>query len=185
MTPVFARLCAVLRRFSLGKKSFTVAALGYIGPGDAALGGDFTLGQRVLSAQAVAQADDHGLPLVQAILYALPHPDTGLPGIQIVQHIVVHADDVHQGEGAAVPVCLQRVRQGYLPLELFPAAEVHQNFICYPLLTAPQGPLLLLLQGFPLFDRPRLASPILLEFWETHIHTPSRTAPHGRPSHPK
>ena len=30
MTPVFARLCAVLRRFSLGEKSFTVVALGYI-----------------------------------------------------------------------------------------------------------------------------------------------------------
>ena len=50
MTPVFARLCAVLRRFSLGKKSFTVAALGYIRPADAALGGDLPLGTWDLAA---------------------------------------------------------------------------------------------------------------------------------------
>lgn len=109
--------------------SLTLVPAGYIGPGDAAPGGNFPLGQRVLAAQAVAQPDDHGLPLIQAVLHALAYPDAGLPGIQIVQHVVVHTDDVHQGEGAPVPVRLQRVRQGHLPLELFPAAEVHQNFI--------------------------------------------------------
>lgn len=58
MTPVFARLCAVLRRFSLGKKSFTVAALGYIAPGNAECGGDLPLGQGDGAAKTVPQTDD-------------------------------------------------------------------------------------------------------------------------------
>lgn len=57
--------------------------------------------------------------------------------------------------------------------------------VCYPLLTAPQALLPPLLQDFPLFYCLRLVSLCPPASWETHIHTPSQTAPHGRPSHPK
>ena len=185
MTPVFARLCAVLRRFSLGKKSFTVAAAGYIGAGDAAAGGNFPLGQRRTFPEAVAQNDNFPLPGRQALLHTPPHLPAGVPGIQLLQHIVIHRDDVHQRQRAIFPRRLQRVRQGYFSLQLPLGAEVHEDLICYLLLTAPQGPLPPLLQDFPLFYCLRLASPRPPAYWETRIHTPSRTAPHGRPSHPR
>lgn len=116
MAPVFARLCAALRRFSLGKKSFTVAALGYIGPADAAPGGHLPLSPGRPVIQTVAQGDDGPLPLVQALPHTPAHLGTGVPGIQVLQHVVVHRDHIHQGQGISIPTVFHGVGQGHLPL---------------------------------------------------------------------
>ena len=118
------------------RASFTLAAAGYIGPGDAALGGDFPLGQGRAGVESVAQGDDHGLPLVQALGHAPAHLGAGVPGIQLLQHIIVHADGIQKGQGVPIPVPVDGVGQGHLSLELPLGAEVHQDFICYPHLTA-------------------------------------------------
>lgn len=65
MTPVVARLCAGQRRISLKAKSFTLAPLRYIGPGDAAADSDFALGKRCGVKQPVAQDDDLAFPFIQ------------------------------------------------------------------------------------------------------------------------
>lgn len=82
---------------------------GYIGPGDPAQRGDLPLGQRLTVIQAVAQANDLGLPGGQARLHAAADLTAGIPQIQLLQHIVVHADHVHQGQGAALPLLIQAV----------------------------------------------------------------------------
>ena len=117
------------------RASFALAAAGYIRPGDAALGGDFPLGQGWAGVEPVSQGDHHGLPLVQALGHAPAHLGTGIPGIQFLQHIVVHADGVQKGQGVPIPVPVDGVGQGHLTLELPLGAEVHQDFI----LNAPGG----------------------------------------------
>ena len=129
MTPVFARLCAVLRRFSLGKKSFTVAALGYIGPADTALSRNFPLGLGRLLPQAIAQGNNFSLPGGEAGLYTLPHLSAGIPGIQLLQHIVIHRYNIHKGQGTAIPSRLQGLSQRHLALQFLLGPEMHQNFI--------------------------------------------------------
>ena len=74
----------------------------YIGPADAALGGDLPLGTGRAAVQAVAQGDDLPLPVSQAGPDALAYLDAGVPGVQILQHGVVHRDHVHQGQGASL-----------------------------------------------------------------------------------
>jgi hypothetical protein len=106
MTPVFARLCAVLRRFSLGKKSFTVAALGYIAAADAEGGGDLPLSQGHCAAQSVAQADDLRLPGCQVLPDQTPQLQGAVPVVDVVQHGVVYTHDVHQLQGVALLVGL-------------------------------------------------------------------------------
>ena len=109
--------------------ALAIAAARYIGAGDAALGRDLPLGQGRAGIQAVPEGDDHGLPLVQASLDAPAHLGAGVTGIQLLQHIVVHADGVHQRQGVAVPIPVNGIRQGDFSLELFLAAEVHENFV--------------------------------------------------------
>ena len=53
------------RRISLKAKSFTLAPLRYIGPGDAAADSDFALGKRCGVKQPVAQDDDLAFPFIQ------------------------------------------------------------------------------------------------------------------------
>ena len=111
------------------RASFTLSASQYIGPGNPEGGGDFPLGQGDGAAQPVPQADDLRLPGGQTFPDELMEPERAVPVVDIVQHGVVHAHHVHQLEGVALLVCLNGVRQGDLPLELFLAAEVHENFI--------------------------------------------------------
>ena len=111
------------------RASFTLAAAGYIGPGDAALGGDFPLGQGRPGIEPIAQGDHHGLPLVQALGDTPAHLGAGVSGVQLLQHVVIHLDGVQQREGIPVPVPVDGVGQGHLPLQLSLGAEVHQNFI--------------------------------------------------------
>ena len=53
----------------------------------------------------------------------------GLPGVQVFQHIVVHPNDIHEGQGTALPVTVQAVREGDIPLVFPLTAEVHQDLI--------------------------------------------------------
>lgn len=98
-------------------------------------GGNLPLGERWLAIQAVPQGDDPGLPFGETLSHTPADLGAGVPGVQILQHVVFHADDIHQGEGAAVPVAVQGVREGDLSLELPLGAEVHQDFI----FNAPAG----------------------------------------------
>ena len=107
----------------------------YIGPADAAAGGDLPLCSGRAVIQAVAQGDDGPLPIGQAGGHAVPYLAAGVPGVQVLQHGVVHGDHVHQGQRAALTPRLQGVRQGDLPLELPLGAKVHQDLVRYPLLT--------------------------------------------------
>ena len=117
------------------RASFTLAASLYIRPADAALGGDLPLGAGGAAVQAVAQGDDLPLPVGQAGPDALADLDAGVPGVQVLQHGVVHRDHIHKGKGAALPRGLQGVGQGDLPLEFALGAEVHEDLIRYPLPT--------------------------------------------------
>ena len=49
--------------------------------------------------------------------------------MDVVQHGVIHSNHIHQLQGVALFVRLDGVREGYLPLELFLAAEVHEDLI--------------------------------------------------------
>ena len=104
-------------------------AAGYIGPGDAAPGGDLPLGEGGAAVQAVAEGYDLPLPPVQAGLDAAAHPGAGILGIQVLQKGVVHPDGVHEGEGAPLPLPVQGVGERDLPLGLALGAEVHEHLI--------------------------------------------------------
>ena len=108
---------------------------GYIGPGNPEGGGNFPLGQGDGAAQPVPQANDLRLPGGQTLPDDLVEPERAVPVVDIVQHGVIHAHHIHQLEGIALLVCLNGIRQRDFSLELFLAAEVHENFVRYPLLT--------------------------------------------------
>lgn len=93
------------------RASFTLAASLYIGPADAAAGGDLPLCSGRAVIQAVAQGDDGPLPIGQAGGHAVPYLAAGVPGVQFLQHVVVHGDHIHQRQGAAVVIAIQAVRQ--------------------------------------------------------------------------
>lgn len=94
------------------RASFTLGAAGNIGAGNAAKRCDLPLGEGRAVVQAVAQADDVGLPSAEAGFYAPAHLGAGVPQIQILQHIVIHPDYVDQGQRAVLSVAVQRVREG-------------------------------------------------------------------------
>ena len=135
------KICLLLLNYnewppiSLFFTSFTLAALGYIGPGDAETGGDLPLGQGHRAAQAVPQADDLRLPGGKAFPYQLPQTQSAVPVVEIFQHGVVHPYHVHQLQGVALFVCINGVGQGDLPLQFLLTAKIHQDLIRYPLLT--------------------------------------------------
>ena len=117
------------------RASFTLSAAGYIAPGDAEGGGNLPLGQRYGAPQAVAEADNFRLPGGKALPHQLVEPQGVVPVMEVLQHGVVYADDIHQLEGVSVLVRVNGVGKGDLPLEFFLSAEVHEDFI----LNAPGG----------------------------------------------
>lgn len=120
------------------RASFTLSAVGYIGPADSALGGNLPLCAGRVIVQAIAQRDNHPLPGGQAGLDALADLDTGVSGIQLLQHVVIHRDYIHQRQRPPIPRRLQGIRKGHLALELALGAEIHQDLICYPHTVARQ-----------------------------------------------
>ena len=131
MTPVVARISAGQRRISLKAKSFTLAPLRYIRPRYTALGGHLTLGQRFAVIQSIAKRDDGCLPLVQTSFHTFSHLDARVSGIQFLQHIVIHADGVHQRKRIAIPVPVNGIGQGDLTLRFALGPEVHKDLIFY------------------------------------------------------
>ena len=111
------------------RASFTLAASLYVRAADATQGGDFPLGEGGLLIEAVAQLDDVGLPGGEAGVHALPNPLAGVPQVQVLQHGVVHAHHVHQGQGIALRVPVQAVGEGQLSLGFPLRAEVHEDFV--------------------------------------------------------
>ncbi len=91
-------------------------AAGHIAPADVALLGDLPLGLGALTGEAVAQADDQVLPGGETAVHQGPDFLAGLLDVQVLQHGVVHPDDVHQGEVVALAVVFQRVGQRHLSL---------------------------------------------------------------------
>ena len=122
------------------RASFTLSAAGHIASGDTEGGGDFSLGEGDSSPQTVAQADDFRLPGGEALPDQLVEPQGVVPVVEVLQHGVVHAYDVHELEGVSVLVGVDGVGEGDLPLELLLAPEVHEDFICYPHTAAPSFP---------------------------------------------
>lgn len=121
--------------FKAFRASLTLVPARYIAAADAEGGGDLPLGQWDRAAEAVAQADDLSLPGGEHI----PHKAAELPGalllVEILQQGILRAHDVNELQGVALPVRLNGVREGHLPLELSLGPEVHEDLIRYPLLT--------------------------------------------------
>ena len=93
------------------------------------------MGLRRLSIQPVPAHDDQLLPVGQTALHHVPHLLTGVPGVQVLQHGVLHPDDVHQGQGAPLVLLVQGVVQGHLPRQPSGLAQVHEHLV----LNAPGG----------------------------------------------
>ena len=70
-----------------------------------------------------------GLPPGEAGIHAPPHLGTGVPEVQLLQHIVVHPDHVDERQGATFAVAVQGVGEGELPLELTLRSKIHQDLI--------------------------------------------------------
>ena len=111
------------------RASFTLAAAGYIAPGDTEGRGHLPLGQGNGTSQTVAQADDLRLPGSEALLDQDPDPQGAVPVVEIVQHGIVHPHHVHQLQGVALFVRVNGVRKRYLPLQFFLAAKIHEDLI--------------------------------------------------------
>ena len=74
---------------------FTLAAARYIGAADAAQRRDFPLGARRAVIQSISQGNDSALSGCQAGIHTAADPYAGIPGIQLLQHIIVYGDYIH------------------------------------------------------------------------------------------
>ena len=68
---------------------------GYIGAADAAQRRDFPLGARRAVIQSISQGNDRALSGCQAGIDTAADPYAGIPGIQLLQHIIVYGDYIH------------------------------------------------------------------------------------------
>lgn len=75
--------------------SFTLAASRYIGAADAAQRRDFPLGARRAVIQSISQGNDRALSGCQAGIDTAADPYACVPGIQLLQHIIVYGDYIH------------------------------------------------------------------------------------------
>ena len=110
-----------------------ITTLGDIAAADAVCGGHLALGLGRVAVQAVAAADHVGLPVRQALPYQPPDQPLILPTLQVLLHGVVGPHHVLQIQGVAGLIRLDGLRQRHLPLQLPLGAEVHEDFIRYPL----------------------------------------------------
>lgn len=121
--------------FKAFRASLTLVPAGYIAAADAKGRGHLPLGLGEVAAQAVAAADDLGLPLRQAGVHQLPDAHLLLPVRHVREHGVVAAHHVQQAQGVAGVIAVDAVGQGHLALQFFAAAEIHEHLILYPLPT--------------------------------------------------
>ena len=82
--------------FKAFRASFTLMAAGYVRPADAKGGGHFPLGQGDRASQAVAQTDDLRFPGRQVGFDQLMEQQGAVPGVDVLQHGVIHAYHIHQ-----------------------------------------------------------------------------------------
>lgn len=111
------------------RASLTLTAAGYIGTRYAAAHCYLALGKGLAFIESVAQGNNSSFPLIQALFDTLPHPETGISGIQFFQHIVIHANGIHQRQRVPVSVTVNGIGQRYLPLRFTLSPKVHQNLI--------------------------------------------------------
>lgn len=86
------------------RASFTLGAARHIAPGDAERGGNFPLGQGHGAPQPIAQTDDLSFPGSEALSDQSVEPEGVVPVMEVFQHGVIHADDVHDLKGVSVLV---------------------------------------------------------------------------------
>lgn len=89
---------------------------GYIGAADTTLPGNLPLCAGGPVVKAIAHCDYHSLTGTQAGLDALADLYTGVPSVQVFQHIVIHGDDIHQRQAPPLTGRLQGVGEGDLSL---------------------------------------------------------------------
>ena len=121
--------------FKAFRASFTLVAARYIGPADAAELRGLFLGHGGRAVQTVAQTDNLCLTSCQGRLDAFFQFFAQLRVADPLGHVILLGHHVHDGQAAAVPVHIQRVRQAHIPRRLLPAAKVHQYLVRYPLPT--------------------------------------------------
>lgn len=73
---------------------------GYIGAADTALSSNLPLCAGRPVVKPIAHCDYHSLAGTQAGLDALADLYTGVPSVQVFQHIVIHGDDIHQRQAS-------------------------------------------------------------------------------------
>ena len=115
------------------RASFTLAAALYIAAADTGDGGDFPLSVWLLTAKAVAETDHELFLIGQYFVNSPEHlPDVFLAA-DLLQKVLVFTNNIHQRQCGIVIAGFDIIRQRHI-LTAFPlGAEVHQDFICYPL----------------------------------------------------
>lgn len=117
------------------RASLTLVPAGYIASADMIGGGHLPLSLGHPALQAVAAADDVGLPLRQPLGHQAAYQCPVVLVLQVLQHGVAFTHHVADGQLCPVAVGLNGLVEGHLPLQLLRPAEVHEDFIRYPLLT--------------------------------------------------
>ena len=91
--------------------------------------GNFPLSLGWVAVQTISPDNNGTFPFGQTGVNALPYFLAGVSGVQILQHGVIHRNDIHQGQRTAVPSSFQSVSQGNFTLKLSLRAKVHQDLI--------------------------------------------------------
>ena len=115
--------------FKAFRASFTLVAARYIGAGDPKGGGDLPLRQGNGAAQSIAQPHDPCRPVGKALIHQLPQPGCVVPVVEIIQHGVLHPDDIHKLQGVPLPIGFDGIRKRDFSLKFFLAAKIHQDLI--------------------------------------------------------
>lgn len=111
------------------RASLTLVAVIYIRAADPEQDGDLALRLGACVIEPVPHGDDLRLSGQQRLAHVRGKLAARLPGAQVVEHVVLNADDFHQGEAVPVLIRIDRVRQRQVAGRFFQAPEIHQDFI--------------------------------------------------------
>ena len=127
----------------------------HIRPADAAFCGDLPLRQRRPVAQPVAQRDDHPFALRQNLVHDLVEFFIRLPCAQVLEQILVRAQNIHQRQRIPVLPGLNTLRKRNIPRRLLHRPEIHQDLILYtPCCIGCEPGTLAGVEGRDPFDKP-------------------------------
>ena len=121
--------------FKAFRASLTLVPARYIAARDSELLGHLALRAGHFPAKAITHGDDLPLALGQAVAHELSHEQAVVAVLNVEVHRVLHADDVEKRKRVAVGVGIERIVERDLPLQLLPAAKIHEDLILYPLPT--------------------------------------------------